>query len=209
MSKIGILESFKPLVVGGEHKTWKSSYGKAMFDFIGIIDGVEGIFSSTSNTPNWKAGQKVSYDQTHKPENKYPKFKLKKFDEDTGKAIEYKNTYNDPKVVVSISHGMCQSIVIDMYINTDKTPADIEKVNIYADIFLEWVMKEGVERDVCSRRYYSLLDAVKLMKCTDTFIKTKEDVINAANALYEHNIKIVKHYGEKEKEEEIDGEDLL
>ncbi len=190
---VGVIKATEPLIINNEHVKYEKYFKHYL-----TIDDKKGVVLSESNKYPYPVGSKVSC-EAEPPNEKRKNWKY------TGvKLLEDKGGtkgYNNPELVVTISHGMCQSIAIDMCINGGKFPDSIAKVNGYADIFFKWVMADGVNRDTCSRRYYSLQDAVKLMKCENGFVKTKDDILETATALFNHNKEIAESYEEKEKEE--------
>ena len=199
MKKQGEIKEVRSLIINNQHVQWNE-----MFKFIIKIDQDEGIVLSKRNEYPLSIGEKVSYEYTPAKEGqKYGKIKgvtrLENKKEDGGGK-----TYNNPDVVRYISYGMCQSIVINMLINTEETISTFDEVDVRTKEFYNWVIMEGLDRDICSRRYYALKDAVESLKIKGvrgTLIKGRNDIILCAEKLY--NDLVVATTPEKEEEQSI------
>jgi len=156
---IGIFESWRPLMLKDGHSTYINQQGKTMFQFIGTIDGQEGIFASTKNEPIFKIGEKVSYEVTKKEGNKYLKFFIKKLDS-SGKP--YEDKYNKPEAVKSTAYQLATELVLKTLAIHDIHLESIEDVLKVIKFYYTWLI-DGCEEDrntVRYVRYYALNNAI-------------------------------------------------
>jgi hypothetical protein len=156
---IGTFESWKPLMLKDGHSTWINKQGRTLFNFIGVIDGQEGMFSSTKNEPIFKIGEQVSYEVEKKEGRKYPKFSIKKLDA-SGKP--YEDKYNKPESVKSTAYQLATELVLHTVSVMDVHLTTLDDLMKVAKYYYNWLI-EGCEDDrntVRYVRYYALRNAI-------------------------------------------------
>jgi hypothetical protein len=170
--ELGILESWRPLMIDRDQKSWKDSHSNQLhYDFFAVINGVEGIWSPKTQRPEYKPGEKVLYQQTHKAGNKYPKFTIKKCT-DEGKPA-FIDRYNDPNTIRLQSHDIAVELTIKAFEELKLDIASLSNIKDGATLLYNWIVKGTNERDVMYNRSNAVRRAVDCIKHPRIFSSAK------------------------------------
>ena len=176
-----------------EHETFTNKYNKKNWKFdIEFEDGNKGIAFGISTNFKYHVGDLVSFTMN---ENDYGKtfLGLKLVESPGATTGAFKSTYNDPTTVKKMSRSEAWELAITFIKN--KTVLDA-KLFTYVDIkqtketFEEYIVRDGIDRDKCSRRYFAIRHAIELMDIEDCKIKTRNDVFKYADAEMEDLTKL-------------------
>jgi hypothetical protein len=197
MEKVGVIQSRTPFIDRdtNEQVIYQGKYGKR-WRFNVTIDNIKGYADAASSDPAWKQGTKVTYDITSEPD-KMTKFSIKLFKEQESQPVstngnkeQYKSKYNDPVIVKTSAIGMSQRIARLAYTyipllkpEMKNKPDSITNILEYAEFFYDWIIKDGINRDSCSPRWYALEEAVENMKFTSLNINNKDKIIETAEII--------------------------
>lgn len=77
-----------------------------------------------------------------------------------------KSTYNNPENVIKMAKSIAFEKAINVFEALGKEPTNFEQLQAVADYFSKWIIEKGTDRDVCSNRWYSLEQAIKMMSFT-------------------------------------------
>jgi len=188
----------KKLDESGEHDSDTPQGGAKLYKFIVTFPDMKGVAFAKKPSFRFAVGDKVSFEANTDEEDGY---RFKKFNiiEDSGagqqssgqpqseqppeqRFSKSKSTYNDPEVVKGIAMSTAISHVITSYEMLGKDDVDQEKVISVAKGFYNWIVKDGFNRDICSRRWYAIGHAVRSAqwKSFSEKIKTNKDIIDIA-----------------------------
>lgn len=77
-----------------------------------------------------------------------------------------KSNYNNPETVIKMAKSIAFEKAINVFEALGKEPTNFEQLQTVADYFSKWIIEKGSDRDVCSNRWYSLEQAIKMMGFT-------------------------------------------
>ncbi|MBC8315245.1 MAG: hypothetical protein H8E51_07055 [Bacteroidetes bacterium] len=189
---IAVIQNIKnKLDDNGQHETYTPQGGAKMWKFVVTFPDMEGVAFAKKSTFRFGVGDKVSFTATADEEDGH---RFKKFNiiEDGNGSPEQsqqpqsdqpppqqysksKSTYNSPDVVKGIAMSTALSHVITSYEMLGRNEVDQDHVISVARGFYNWIVKDGFDRDICSRRWYAVEHAVRSVQWKD-FIGDKENV---------------------------------
>ena len=108
-------------------------------------------------TTKIKSGQYGDYKEFYSTEKKA---------ESKGLYKPNKSTFNDPLNVSKMALGLAQDYSTQMHIvlvSITRDPINLDLRDKDAARFHKWIIKDGLDRDICNRRWYAIGTAVKLM----------------------------------------------
>lgn len=191
---ISRIKAVTPIIVDGEQESFDGRFG-TMYKFeIVFEDGTVGeINGKKEGEYTYAVGTEMEYtaktDNRAIHETKISAKKPKKasYESETGGTTSSGSTYNDPVVVKQMAMGMAQLAAIETFkVYPDKVETN-DDIHELAKKYYLWITVKGdvVDRDRCSRRWYSVQRAVECMKFEGLSIKSSNDVLKMAEYLYD------------------------
>lgn len=100
-----------------------------------------------------------------------------------------KSSYNNPVIVSKMAGSIALGHVISFFDQMNAAIPQEDMIYKYAKLFHDWIISKGTDRDICSNRWYSLEQAIKLVPQTwalsDGDNKTTQ-LLELAERLYQY-----------------------